>query len=64
MPPLCLGRSFKGSKGEWFHKNLNSKEVKVLSYLGEGRMILDKKRIFERRCWLREITLEKIDLLG
>ena len=49
-PPLCLGRYrvglLMGSKGKWFYKNLNSKEVKVLSCLGEGRMILDRKRIF------------------
>ena len=68
MRLLCLGRYrvdlLMGSKGEWFHKNLNSKEVKVLSCLGDGRMILNRKRIFGRRCWLRKITLEKRESLG
>ena len=68
MPPLCLDRYrvdlLMGSKGEWFHKNFNSKEVKVLSCLGEGRMIFDRKRIFGRRYALKELTLEKREPLG
>ena len=68
MPSLCLDRYrvdlLVGSKGEWFYRNLNSKEVKVLSCLGEGRIILDRKRIFGRRYVLKEITLEKRDSLG
>ena len=48
-----------GSKGEWFRKNFKSEEVKILSYLGEGRMILDRKSISGRKCWLKEMILEK-----
>ena len=63
MPPSCLGRYrvnlLMSSRGDWFYKNLNSKEIKALDCLGEGRIILDGKKIFGRRCWLKEITLEK-----
>ena len=51
MPPLCLGRYrmdvLMGSKEEWFHKNLNSKKVKVLSCLEGGKVILERKKILE-----------------
>ena len=52
------------SKGEWFHKNLNSTEVKIFSCLREGKMILDRKRIFGRKRCLREMTFKKIQSFG
>ena len=35
------------SKGEGFHKNLKSKEVKILCCLGEGRRFSIKKGLLE-----------------
>ena len=68
MPLSCLDKYrvnlLIGSKGECFYKDLNSKKLKVLSCLGEGKMILDRKRVFGRKCWLREITLKKRESLG
>ena len=58
MPPSGLIRYWvdllTGAKGEWFHTNLKSKEVKILSCYRLGRMTLDGKRIFERKCWLTQ----------
>ena len=68
MPPSGLGRYrenlLMGSKGEKFHRNLIRRVVKDLMCLGEGGMILERKRILGKKCWLRERVLEKKESLG
>ena len=53
-----------GSKGEWFRKNFKSEKVKILSCLGEGRMILDRKSIFRKKMLVKGNDFKKREFLG
>ena len=62
IPPSAL-ESYRiegliGSKEEKFHRNLKREEVKVFICLGFGEIILNRKRIFGKKCWMIKITSE------
>ena len=68
IPPSALERyrveRLIGSKREKFQRNLKRNEVKAFMCLDVGEMILDKKRILGKKCWLIEIAFEKIKSFG